>query len=265
MVLSSLCGILHTVKFRGMVCRVALSRLRQFSQEPRAVKNRRVRVLNIVHVVSQVMKFWVPNRIIGIALLTIIALVILVLHLGGIVNLVESATELLFLVLGVLGTLAFQLIVWPERFAGQVGAQSEKPTAVEAMNVSVQPAPTVAQFPPRFQRIYGTDELLRVLEILKAKGGQWLNLVSGNPKDHDIFLVDQEACNYRTELFTLSMPYHKTWGASLHTRINAIHNELLSGSEELRKGRIEWGKAHIETALANVASLIEYLKSPTTN
>ena len=71
------------------------------------------------------MKFWVLPRFLGIALLAIIMLVVLVFHLVGVVNLVESATEIAFLIIGVAGALAVQLMVWPERFVKQKQPQTE--------------------------------------------------------------------------------------------------------------------------------------------
>ena len=123
----------------------------------------------------------------------------------------------------------------------------------------LEPQPT-----QRSQAIYGTDELLGELETLEAKGQQWIPLVAGVPQEESISLVEREAYSYSRKILNLSAYYGKTWDLTLQNRINIIYTELDHGYSALRKGIIDQGKAHLETALDSVRSLIVFLKSEET-
>ena len=62
------------------------------------------------------MKHTTTLRLLGTVIIVVLALVVVVLHLVGAENLVQSTTELILIVVSVVGTIAFQLIIWPDRF-----------------------------------------------------------------------------------------------------------------------------------------------------
>jgi len=121
---------------------------------------------------------------------------------------------------------------------------------------------TVPQSSQRFHTVYGADELLRELETVGTKGQQWGSLITDNAQEAQISIVEREADYHYHELLKLSVYYGKTWDLTLQNRIKVIYAELERGSSTLRKGRVDEGEAHIDTALDSVRSLIAYLKSP---
>lgn len=107
------------------------------------VESRRVQVLNIVRTEGSFMRFWLLPRILGITLVIIILLVLVTLSLAGIESLLQSLTELLFLILGGLGALALELLFWPERFmksteAMQPMSKAQEPTIKQATSLELQ-------------------------------------------------------------------------------------------------------------------------------
>ena len=75
-------------------------------------------------------------RILGIVIVIALLLLVIVLHLVGAENLIQSATELLLIFISIVGTVAFQLMIWPQRFLPQpavVPQQVERePSSVES-------------------------------------------------------------------------------------------------------------------------------------
>jgi hypothetical protein len=58
-------------------------------------------------------------RILGVVITIVPVFVIVVLDLTGAENLIESTTELLLILVSIVGTIAFQLVIWPQRFLSQ--------------------------------------------------------------------------------------------------------------------------------------------------
>jgi hypothetical protein len=72
-------------------------------------------------------------RVLAMVLIVAILLAIAVLHLLGAENVVQVTVELAIIGISILGTLAFQMLVWPERFLGKVSESqlgSEKTTSL---------------------------------------------------------------------------------------------------------------------------------------
>jgi hypothetical protein len=161
--------------------------------------------------------------------------------------------ETIFLPLALVGFFIFPLWV-----GYQLGIWRKKPPTSTGQQRS-----TILNRRQRFQTIYGSDELLDLLEELESKGRQWRTLITSPPIQKNTSLVEREAYSYRGNLLNKSAYYLSYWGDSLRVRIEIIWGELERGSATLGKGNTEQGKAHIDAALANVTSLIEYLRSPT--
>jgi hypothetical protein len=115
------------------------------------------------------------------------------------------------------------------------------------------------------QAIYGADVLLELLENLESKGRQWQALLAGVPQEKDLSLVEREAYSYRSDLLNKSAYYGDAWDTALQYKIHTVYDELEKAASALEKKATDYGKAHIETALDIVRSLISYLKPRTTN
>jgi hypothetical protein len=63
-------------------------------------------------------------RMLGVVIVVVLAFVIVVLDLAGAESLIQSTTELVLILVSIVGTIAFQLIIWPQRFLPQ------KPTSL---------------------------------------------------------------------------------------------------------------------------------------
>jgi hypothetical protein len=66
-------------------------------------------------------------RILGVVITIVLVFVIVVLDLTGAENLIQSTTELLLVLVSIAGTIAFQLIIWPQRFLPQ---PTQEPTSL---------------------------------------------------------------------------------------------------------------------------------------
>jgi hypothetical protein len=111
------------------------------------------------------------------------------------------------------------------------------------------------------QAIYGADVLLGLLEDLESKGRQWQNLLAGVPQEKDLSLVEREAYSYRSTLLNKSAYYGSAWDTTLQYKIYIVWNELENVASALDKKKdTDYAKAHIDTALDVVRSLVAYLK-----
>lgn len=89
------------------------------------------------------MKHTTTLRILGSVCIVVIVLVLGYLDLLGFYRLVSSVTDLVLFFLGIFATFAFQLIVWPERFAKTTTTQVEPvvtaQTPIQAPTLSFEP------------------------------------------------------------------------------------------------------------------------------
>lgn len=71
---------------------------------------------------------------------------------------IESVTELLFLILGGLGTLAFQLLIWPDRFAKSADAHEPMKTTL--------PLAQPVQKPRYISDSYISGQIIHLMDLL---------------------------------------------------------------------------------------------------
>jgi len=77
------------------------------------------------------MKHTTTLRLLGTVIVVVLVLVVVVLHLSGAENLIQSTTELVLILVSVVGTIAVQLMVWPERFLKPTDTSGVAPETVK--------------------------------------------------------------------------------------------------------------------------------------
>lgn len=130
-------------------------------------------------------------RLLGMAIAVVLVLVVVVLHLSGAENLIQSTTELVLIVVSVVGTIAVQLMIWPERFLKPTDTNGLAPSTVKEM-AKVEAKPDALK-PWRQQQIMKLgfqslvkQDLLAIERQLDFQTRKRIDFESWNDTDADV-------------------------------------------------------------------------------
>jgi hypothetical protein len=123
-------------------------------------------------------------RRLGGVIVLVLVFVLVVLDLAGAEALIQSTTELVLILVSVVGTIAFQLIIWPQRFLPQ---PTQKPTSLPQSSKASDRGLDRQAFPPPVSSF--TPEQERMLlklgfhsQIQRQLTEIWKRLDVENPK-----------------------------------------------------------------------------------